>query len=657
MKLFTLIVFVLAFCPILLDCSLRGRNGKTPTFPLPLGLPLTPPPTVLLPPSAFPIVTYSVVDAFTTGTAVLQVLATAHMAHHNNGAQSGGWADSTVSVWTGSQVNPIRGVRGIRHASLDLAHRHFQGVWSRLRHWCRVGSVRLVDAVVGFILYLLFSIAAAVAILSNATVERPAAVVQSQRKHLFVSSTTPIEGSFECNVNGPVTQKQLSINTFTLEGRLVLSSGTSTSDSPVEWTVLFHPQQYYRSTGPAIEPNNHVAQLDAANKYLLNMLLRGVTAYHPWTWYAPAILVKVPKKLRSVSWIDGAPKSNDNGRDPHRGMIVARAVRKPTFAPSISRIGGPPKPPLPQLARSRKPRHSAPRFEKFTLEGRVLLYAGQTPGQLVKWIIQFDPYSGRHITRHGDDSNTREREFMDGHLLDILLFGGMTQPPSVVSIPVILLDAPGEMVKESNKLAIASNSLDITIANFRLSPSSLRTHDVSTIVDYRVPSIDARVAFIELNGSANAEDLAALDLLEERSSAEAIHETVPAHVGENGEDSTSSNHTSPTSQHIAWCDPTSNPLLREQRPTVLPEHRSLLPVLGEPALQRHAQNAWENGWTEVREQDQVENGTVEEDVQQEAVHQRRKRRGGKKNTAWKNKRRQEKEDHERNPEAGPSGLR
>lgn len=35
---------------------------------------------------------------------------------------------------------------------------------------------------------------------------------------------------------------------------------------------------------------------------------------------------------------------------------------------------------------------------------------------------------------------------------------------------------------------------------------------------------------------------------------------------------------------------------------------------------------------------------MEENDQQGEVHQRRKRRGGKRNTAWKNKRRQEKDD-------------
>lgn len=279
----------------------------------------------------------------------------------------------------------------------------------------------------------------------------------------------------------------------------------------------------------------------------------------------------------------------------------------------------------------------------------------------MKWVVRFDPYSGRHITRHGGDSSTREREFIDGHLLNILLFGGITQPLSVVSIPAILLDTPGEMVKESNKLAITSESLDITGTTSGLSPSTLRTPHVSTITDCRLPSIDACAAFFELDGSANPEELAARDLLEERSSAETTCGAVPANVGENAEESTSSNHTSLISQRIGWFDPTSDPLLREQRPAVLPELHSVLPAFEERALQRHTQNTWESARTEVREQHKVENATVEEDVQQEEVHQRRKRRGGKRNAAWKNKRRQEKEDRDRdrdrNPEAGPSGLR
>ncbi|KAG9021125.1 hypothetical protein FS837_007554, partial [Tulasnella sp. UAMH 9824] len=276
MELFTFIVFVLAFWPILLDRSSSGRNARLPTVEV-------------------YIKTYPVDDGLTMANAVLQVPPT-HMAHHNNGAQSSGWADSTVLIWTGYQVNPVR-----------------------------------LDAVVNFTLYLLFSIAAGVALLSKATVERRVPVVQSQRKNTFVSHTTFIEGSPDCNVHGLVTKRQLSINTFTLEGRLVLSSGPSTSDSPAEWTVLFHPHQYYRPAASATEASNRNAQLDVVNKYLLKTLLRGVTAYHPWTCYTPGILVNVPEEVveaplttrkqtsvQSISSIGGAPKFKVSGHTIQR---------------------------------------------------------------------------------------------------------------------------------------------------------------------------------------------------------------------------------------------------------------------------------------------------------------------------------------------------
>lgn len=158
--------------------------------------------------------------------------------------------------------------------------------------------------------------------------------MQIQRKNTFVFSTTPIKSSPDCNVHGPGTQNQLSISAFTLEGRLVLSSGPRTSDSLVEWTVLFHPNQFYCPTGSAAEASNRNAQLEIANQYLLNMLLRGIAAYHPWTWYTPGILVKVPKQaikephptrkqisVQSISWIGDAPKSNDSGNTIQRRMV------------------------------------------------------------------------------------------------------------------------------------------------------------------------------------------------------------------------------------------------------------------------------------------------------------------------------------------------
>ncbi|KAG9033787.1 hypothetical protein FS837_002385, partial [Tulasnella sp. UAMH 9824] len=302
MKLFTFIVFVLAFWPILLDCSVSGRTGETLTFPLPLGLSLTPSPTAPLPTFVLPTKTYAVGSALDLGTAVPQVLPTAHMAHQNKGAQSSAstqkrWPDSTVLIWTVYQVDPVRGRLRAGNASLDLVHRYVQAAWSRIRHCWRVGSVWLVDAVVTFIVYLLFSITVGVTLLSKSTVERRVAVARTLRKLTFVSTTTLVEGSSVHHVHGLVTQRPQSITTFTLEGRLVLSSRPTALGGRVEWTVLFHPRQHYRPTGPATESRNLNTHLDVDNKYLLNILLHGVSYHHPWTLHLPGVLVNVPREV------------------------------------------------------------------------------------------------------------------------------------------------------------------------------------------------------------------------------------------------------------------------------------------------------------------------------------------------------------------------
>lgn len=195
----------------------------------------------------------------------------------------------------------------------------------------------------------------------------------------------------------------------------------------------------------------------------------------------------------------------------------------------------------------------------------------------MKWVIRFDLYYGRHITRHGDESSTCEREFMDGHLPHILLCGGVAYSSSVVYVPSTLFDVPEETVKESNNLAITSNSLDVTTTISGLFLPSHHTPDVATIIGPRVPPIDVRAASFELDGCANHEDLVAPDPLEERSSVEIVHEVVPGNARENAKDLTSSDHTSPTSQHIASLDLTYDPLLREQRAAGVHEPCSLLP--------------------------------------------------------------------------------
>ncbi|KIO22669.1 hypothetical protein M407DRAFT_27851 [Tulasnella calospora MUT 4182] len=366
--------------------------------------------------------------------------------------------------------------------------------------------------------------------------------------------------------------------------------------------------------------------------------------------------------------------------------LVTRAAKSPTFASCIDRHGGPPKPAVQEYVPPKRPHNPPGWIEKFTLEGRVLLYSGApTPNGPADWVYQFDPRSGYHLTQSGDESSNRQRDMADGHILNILMHEGLVYHTFIVYVPGIIFDVPREIVKDSNTSAVISNSFDLTstTAATDLPPSRPGTPEFTTIVDYAAPLIHTPVAPLQLGTLADPEALrpVALDQPEDRSYAvdEAVYNNSEEHVesseeplyffyghasssGEaesfttSSEATSSSSCTSRTSQQIARLYPTSDSLFHEQRAAVIHELRSLLPLLEEPASQRHASRTWENAWTRVTEQVRVEETPMEEDDQEAEVHTRRKRRGGKRNTAWKNKRRQDKDDYERDPEAGPSGL-
>ncbi|KAG9043103.1 hypothetical protein FS837_010032 [Tulasnella sp. UAMH 9824] len=700
MKLFTFIVFVLAFWPILFGCSSSRRNALVAT-------------------RVFPTKTFGTSDAHNVGSAKLKVLPTSYPRVHNKKGLST-WVDSTISIWTANQVNPDHGAPGLGRASINLTYRNLQTQQSRVCHWWRIGSAWLVKAVFNVTVYALFILMLGIALLQKPAVERRVVVTHPPRKPTFVSSTIQPRGPSNRQVHDLVARKQQSINIFTLEGRLVLYSAPTTSDSPVEWTVLLHPRQYYSATGYLAESTNRSAQFGVPDARLLNILLRGVSANHPWTLYLPGILVTLPrepiKDLHSGSKSAPVAKITSTWSAPEHSILeqpVRRRLpsRKPTFIPSIQRLGGPQKPAVSQLVPPLQPRHPASWIEKFTIEGRLLLYAGSTlPGQPVKWIVQFRPRSGYHLTSQGDESSCHQREFLDGGLLNILLREALCYPHSVIYGPDILLDVSGETVKQSNNLAVPSAPHNLTTTVPCPPPSAPHTPDVTTAIDYSASSIDILAVSVRLETSAEPETL--------RRSPEGVDGPIPANAEENAESSmelldcsdsqaldseeveaftpisqapTSSDYTSP--------DATDDDLIREQKAAVVHELRSLFHVLEQRARGGHAQAAEENAWTGVREQDtineapveetiekskveegpaeenvpqnnmdeapvgedvqqdEVEEAPAEDDVQQDEVHQRRKRRGGKRNTAWKNKRRQEKEDRERDPEAGPSGLR
>ncbi|KAG8900751.1 hypothetical protein FRC00_011371 [Tulasnella sp. 408] len=421
-----------------------------------------------------------------------------------------------------------------------------------------------------------------------------------------------------------VTHKQLSINTLTLERRLMLFSGPSTSDSPVEWTVLFHPRQYYRATGSATKSSDRHTEPDVAYNYLLNMLLRQVTPLHPWAWYSPGIFINVskevvkevhatrkPTSVWSITWIGGAAKSNDNGPKTQRRMIVARVVRRPTFASSITRVGGPPKLPVQQRVLPKRPRYPTPWVQKFTLEGRLLMYIGSSPGQPVNWVIQFRPYSGYHLTMHGDNSTTRQREFADKSLFKILIRGGAAYSPSVVYVPDILLDMPGELVERSDILAILADAPDLTmtVTDASPSPSAPCTPDITTIIEYRGPSIIAVTAPVELHASADPVELHASADPEASVLLNQLFDYTNSHTPDLEEvEPFTPIPEAPTSPNPNSLDPAYDDFIREQKAAVFHELQLLLAALEERARQIHAG-------------------------------------------------RQEKDDNEQNPEGGSSGLR
>ncbi|KAG9043875.1 hypothetical protein FS837_009043 [Tulasnella sp. UAMH 9824] len=318
------------------------------------------------------------------------------------------------------------------------------------------------------------------------------------------------------------------------------------------------------------------------------------------------------------------------------------------------------------------------------------VYVGRT-GTAVRWMYRswaagrvdnpVRPSANFHLTRGGDDSSSRHREFADGQLLVILLYGGMAYPLSTLYVTDILLDLSEKAVKRPNN--VTSNSLELVIVTTSPLPSVHHTPNVKTTIDYGSPSIDVLAASTQLG--ARAEPDAPVAVEENAEDFEELLGYSNSHTpeSEEAEPVTTIPEPLPSPSHTSL-DATSDDFTHEQREAVVHELRLLFHVLEEQACRGQARTAWASAPTEVREEDPVEQVPVEEniqqdtfeetpveedvqremeeeasveDVQNEEVHQRRKRRGGKRNTAWKNKRRQDKEDRERDSEASPSGSR
>ncbi|KAG8926066.1 hypothetical protein FRC01_009378 [Tulasnella sp. 417] len=659
MKLFIVIIIVLAYWPMVVGRSLKDRRVPAPIY-------------------AFSTNPCSFSDAFNMGRAGVQGLPTLHPADRDHNKATG--QSAAVSIWTGFQVTSDCVLTSIGLPSLDLTHLQLQSLQSRNLHWWRIGSALMVQAVFNVAVYLLFVLSVGVALLSKPSSQLQEPIAQPLRKPVFVATVTRIPGSAGLGVHELVGKKQPSINVFTLQGRLVLYSEPTTSDSPAEWTVLFHGHGSYLPTWDPVKPNNGANKLELPHESLLDFLLHGISAYQPHTWYLPGIHVNVPRELakelhrqrnslsvKSINQIADASKRKEiHGQIADRSIAAAPARRKPTFAPSINRIGNlpvvagahkrimheqvvqqrvlvkrparkptfassihrigtPQKPAVDQDVLAIRPSNRPAWIERFTTEGRLLLYSGSPRvDRSVEWRVIFYASSTRYLTRYGDESSNCQRDIEDGYLVSFLLCGFSIYHPGTSYPSIIVLAVSGENLKDSDILAVTNESLDITPTATDLPSSNPGNLDVAMIMDYSVPPFNTLSTSGQLDSYGETEALVALDPRQDRSTVEAVDEHIQTNAEDDVEDSrellhpidvstpssggicpvaedpeppSSPNWTSLTQQHTAT-PYASDTVLEEQKAAVLRELRSVLALSRERALQHHAHGAAENNRTE-----------------------------------------------------------
>ncbi|KAG8928961.1 hypothetical protein FRC01_005114 [Tulasnella sp. 417] len=662
MKLFIVIIIVLAYWPMVVGRSLRGRRALAPIYD-------------------FSTNSCSFSDAFKMGRGEVQGLPTLHTADHNKAAGQ----SAAVSIWTGLQVTSDCVLTTIGLPSINLTHQQLQACWSYILYWWTTGSALLLEAVVNITAYLFFVFSVAILLLSKPNVQRHRPFTPPPRKPTFVSTVTRVPDSSGLVVDELVGQKQRSIYFFTLQGRLVLYSGPTTSDSPAEWTVLFHG---YHSTCDAVKSGNQETQLDFADDYLLRFLLHGVSVNHSWTRYLPGIFIDLhreaikevyagrkPTLVAKIGGLRGAPKRTLNEQPIQRRVLVKRPIWKPTFAPSIHRIGG--KPAVYQPALPMRPLNPPAWIEQFTIEGRLVVYSGRPiADRPVQWSVLFDPRAHYHLTQYGDESSNCQRDMVDGYLLDVLLHVFSVYQPRSSYVFIIALDVPRELVNEPSRPTATHALFNITTSG--LPPSE--TQAVPAIVDYSTGSI---IAPVQVGVKTEIEVRVARDESDDRSLIGSASGHVPTN-GENDAECYEEPHhpidargpgqvgigpdtpsleappflgrTPLANRHIEEFSFTADPQPVEQGETVRQELHWPASVLADRARQRHAYHTGATAETRATHGAMEADDRMDEEVQQQGPPKRVKRRGGKKNALWKRKCRERRDRDDHNPEAGPSGL-
>ncbi|KAG9043871.1 hypothetical protein FS837_009039 [Tulasnella sp. UAMH 9824] len=355
----------------------------------------------------------------------------------------------------------------------------------------RVGSVWLVDAAVTSAVYLLFSNTVGVGCCTNST---PICVrLKQYSRRGFTLGQRPHE---------LVIQKKLSTNTFTLkEGwsypprprpQTAPSSGPSSSILP---DIILPPGLPPKSSDRNAEtgvPSIHVAKEVVKEVYT----------------------TRKPTSIQSIPSIGGISTSNDHGHIAQRRTIVTRTVQRPNFVPSIPRVGSPP---TPAVDNTSFPNDYAAHCHGLEI---LRLKDGYSSGEMGHSVR---PLSNPHLTGLGDDSGPRQREFIDGHMLNLLrgssVYHLWTSYPSV-----LVFGARLEIVTEWNNFTFTNGSFDIAASTYPSStPGSL---DVTTLLEHPVLLVDVPATPVQLPMTAYLSVLVAPNPSDGRSSTKIDDETV-----------------------------------------------------------------------------------------------------------------------------------
>ncbi|KAG8964357.1 hypothetical protein FRC00_002666 [Tulasnella sp. 408] len=425
MKLFTVIVLLLAFGPSLLDLVLSGQNVPAPT-------------------PVFPTKTFT--DAVIACKVTVEVQPTLLVRDHNKVEKSGALPipsfygkffsiDSTISILTESQVtSSLTSVGDVAFASKLVGHA--QTLWNANIHWSQHVSSRMIDEIVVFSLYLWTFLAVGLTLLHMRA---------PHCAHLTSGQVVQLEDT-------RALVAWIQVPSF--EGLLLLYSYTPNSpESAVQWKSLWIPRRkhtFYLSNGPASREVVH----NATDSTLLCLLLQTVSTYHPWAPELAGTLLATQGRCLNAEVAVRSQSTFDHKQ---------RSFRRPHFRPSISRVGGTPTQIVNEVGSEVvNPEGQHVLVDWITIpseEGALILYGYSTIsiGKPTEWKSQWLPRQPHTYYLSDRPAN------LDSLLLDILLRSISIYHPWAPHLADVLSNLPGGLSEETSIAAATDSAIEVEV--------------------------------------------------------------------------------------------------------------------------------------------------------------------------------------------------